>query len=263
MTAHLLFRLYGPLASWGDIAVGEFRPTHAAPSKSAVLGLVAGSLGLRRDDAAALAVLHEAYGFAVRVDDPGFLVRDYHTIETPFASVGERMAKTGPGLATRRDELLAAGKADASKTNLSRREYRMDAVAAAAVWIREPARARWTLDQLAQALRTPRFTPYLGRKSCSPALPLQPCVVEAPHPVQALRDTKFALDPMMGIRAAAHVEYRWEGPDAPDARPQQVVRRRDQARSRTAWLFAEREENLLVERRPAPQEGGADAPEQD
>ena len=46
----LLFRLYGPLASWGEIAVGESRHTAVYPSKSALLGLLAASLGIRRDE---------------------------------------------------------------------------------------------------------------------------------------------------------------------------------------------------------------------
>ncbi|MBU1741588.1 MAG: CRISPR-associated protein Cas5 [Proteobacteria bacterium] len=50
MTEFLLFRLYGPLASWGGIAVGEYRPTDAHPSKSAVLGLLAAAAGVDRAD---------------------------------------------------------------------------------------------------------------------------------------------------------------------------------------------------------------------
>ena len=36
MRAYLVFQLYGPLASWGDIAVGETRPSTPIPSKSAI-----------------------------------------------------------------------------------------------------------------------------------------------------------------------------------------------------------------------------------
>jgi CRISPR system Cascade subunit CasD len=34
---YLLFRLYGPMASWGEIAVGEMRHSEVKPSKSALL----------------------------------------------------------------------------------------------------------------------------------------------------------------------------------------------------------------------------------
>jgi CRISPR system Cascade subunit CasD len=50
MMEYLLFRLYGPLASWGEIAVGESRHTATYPGKSALLGLLAAALGIRRDD---------------------------------------------------------------------------------------------------------------------------------------------------------------------------------------------------------------------
>ncbi|MEX2322042.1 MAG: CRISPR-associated protein Cas5, partial [Saccharospirillum sp.] len=36
----LVFRLYGPLASWGNTAVGGVRPTLAMPTRSAILGML-------------------------------------------------------------------------------------------------------------------------------------------------------------------------------------------------------------------------------
>ena len=39
MAQYLVFRLYGPLASWGLPAVGGDRQTGLAPSRSAILGL--------------------------------------------------------------------------------------------------------------------------------------------------------------------------------------------------------------------------------
>ncbi len=62
MRDFLVFRLYGPLASWGDIAVGEQRPTTPHPSKSAVLGLIAAALGVRRDEEERQQALAEGYG---------------------------------------------------------------------------------------------------------------------------------------------------------------------------------------------------------
>ena len=250
MTDYLLFRLYGPLASWGDVAVGELRPSHAAPTKSAVFGLIAAALGLRRDDADAQASLHESYGFAVRVDHAGELLLDYHSIETPYArAIDDEEPPT-----TRRDELRAAAAlaqrasdGAGSKTNLSRREYRSDALAAAAIWIVAPKGARWTLEELAAALRSPTFVPYLGRKSCVVALPFAPTRAQAEHPVHALRDVAFAVDALLVGRPSSHRhEFRWEGAPA-DPLAQQTVRRRDQARSRTKWLFADREEHVRVE----------------
>ena len=41
---YLLFRLYGPMASWGEIAVGETRHSAAYPGKSAIIGLLAAAM---------------------------------------------------------------------------------------------------------------------------------------------------------------------------------------------------------------------------
>ena len=64
---YLVFRLYGPMCSWGDIAVGEVRPSTVHPAKSAILGLIAAALGIKRPDTArddterlALEAIHNA-----------------------------------------------------------------------------------------------------------------------------------------------------------------------------------------------------------
>ena len=54
MTEVLCLTLRGPLASWGEIAVGRVRPSGDKPTRSALLGLLAGMLGIRRDEAAKL-----------------------------------------------------------------------------------------------------------------------------------------------------------------------------------------------------------------
>ncbi len=50
MTEYLVFRLYAPLASWGEAAVGESRPTATYPGRGAIIGLLGAALGVRRDD---------------------------------------------------------------------------------------------------------------------------------------------------------------------------------------------------------------------
>ena len=60
MTDYLIFRLYAPLASWGEAAVGETRPTATYPGKGAVLGLLGAALGIRRDDDAGQAQLRDS-----------------------------------------------------------------------------------------------------------------------------------------------------------------------------------------------------------
>ena len=86
----LLFRLWGPMSSWGSIAVGEHRQTWARPSRSAVLGIVAAALGIERANAAAHQPLEAGLGFAVRVDDGGWAMRDYHTAQAPSSEANRR-----------------------------------------------------------------------------------------------------------------------------------------------------------------------------
>jgi CRISPR system Cascade subunit CasD len=85
MAEYLLFRLYGLMASWGEIAVGESRHSATYPSRSALLGLLGAALGLRRDEDAAQRALIEGYRFAVKVESAGSPLRDYHTVQTPPA----------------------------------------------------------------------------------------------------------------------------------------------------------------------------------
>lgn len=167
MTDFLLCTLYAPLASWGDIAVGEVRGSSDRPSRSALLGLIGAALGLDRLDQDAHDALDRGYGVAVRLDAVGTSLADYHTAQTVASAA---LKGTRPG--TRR-ALLAS---DEPQTILSRRGYRQDACATAAIWVREEA--RWPLAAIRDALRAPHFVPYAGRKANPFGLPLDPTIVE-------------------------------------------------------------------------------------
>jgi len=110
MAELLLFQLHGPPASWGEPAVGEYRPSTTHLGKSQIAGLLGAPLGLTHDREAELAALADDYGLAVRIDAEGELLRDYHTTQIPPARRGRRFA-------TRRDELAV----DDRYTILSRR----------------------------------------------------------------------------------------------------------------------------------------------
>ena len=226
---YLLFRLYAPLAAWGDIAVGEVRPSFERPSRSAVLGLVAAALGIRRDREDELRALDDAYGYAVAVQAQGVPLRDYHTVQRP-------PQRKGAAYGSRRAELSALPR-DALATTLSYRDYWQDAVYVACLWTRRDDPPH-TLEQLAAALKRPCFALYLGRKSCPPALPLAPRVVEADDVAQALRSADFPegiwlpkIDGFVTVYSEQH-----PGGDC------QQLRRRDRMLSRRRWQFAEREE---------------------
>ncbi|MDR2379618.1 MAG: type I-E CRISPR-associated protein Cas5/CasD, partial [Bifidobacteriaceae bacterium] len=73
----LVLRLAGPLQAWGGPSQGNRRETANAPSKSGVVGLLAAACGTRRsgpiDDLLGLKL-------GVRIDRPGTVLRDFHTV---------------------------------------------------------------------------------------------------------------------------------------------------------------------------------------
>jgi CRISPR system Cascade subunit CasD len=235
MRDFLLFRLYGPLAAWGDIAVGEYRPTFAHPGKSAIIGLLAAALGLRRNEEERQKALAESITFAVRVDSMGLLLRDYHTTQVPSF-------KKGVVHYTRRSELAA----DNLNTILSSRDYRCDAAYTVAITVAEGS--PYTVQQLAAALLKPAFILCLGRKSCPLAMPLQPQVVSA----AALREALASAPPveeLSGIVRKGDAMVFWENDTASGLERQQIITRRDEPRSRKRWQFSERQENCGIMRK--------------
>ena len=130
----LLLRLAGPMQSWGTDSKFDVRRTQREPSKSGVIGLVAASLGVSRQDRQALATL-ACLRFGVRVDREGTLLRDYHTAHPE--------------------------KGSAYVTN---RYYLADAVFVAGLESEDGA----LLEKIGEALVSPAFPLYLGRRSCPP-----------------------------------------------------------------------------------------------
>jgi len=239
MTSFLLITLYAPLASWGDITVGERRTSWERPSRSAILGLVAGALGLTRDDQAAHDALDSGYGVAVRVDARGRLAIDYHTAQSlPEAEI------RGARPATRREMIRHGKEQHRLETILSVREYRADAAYTVAIWAREGA--RWPLSTLCAALKAPQFVPYAGRKANALAWPMQPAIVEADTLAAALTG-RPALDggPMLEALRPPPAGPKSVSCDDDFAIERGLVgerieRRRDAQAQRTRWQFAER-----------------------
>jgi CRISPR system Cascade subunit CasD len=234
----LTFALAAPLAAMGDLAVGERRGSWDRPGRSAVLGLIAGCLGIDREDEEAHAALETGYGLALKIQNLGPLLPDYHTAQVPPTRRGRRFV-------TRAEELGAAD----LETILSRRDYRTDVLALAALWCR--AAARWPMSEIENALRAPHYVPYFGRKACPLMLPLAPLRTQAADPIAALAErAERGPEPerqLLKLRSAAAVTMT-----AADARIfglpiQRVEMRRDAVASRHRWQFALREEAILSE----------------
>ncbi|HEY0866276.1 MAG TPA: type I-E CRISPR-associated protein Cas5/CasD, partial [Fimbriimonas sp.] len=240
------------------VAVGERRPSLAAPTRSMVLGLVGACLGVRRDDLVGQASLAQDFGVATRTDAEGVLLVDYHTAQAPDGPrISAFRRRTGRLPATRREELRctvdAKGNPAALETQLSQRQYRCDSAFAIALWLRrEPA--AWSLERVAEALASPTFIPFAGRRSAALALPFQPLLLDAEDPVAALRVARFSLDDLiLGLLkpkwqgGGTKRTFRWEG-DWKGLVPDRTETRRDQVVSRSRWQFIQRDEHVLVER---------------
>ncbi len=245
MPRYLTFALVAPMASFGSIAVGERRSGWDRPARSAVLGLIGACLGLEREDDAGQQALTHGYALALLCHSPGRLLADYHTTQVPSTKRGRRYA-------TRAEELAEPE----LNTVLSRRDYRTGAWHLGAVWPRDGA--RWSLDELAEAMRRPRFVPYLGRKSCPLGVPLGPEIEEAPNAAAALlsrhqsgaestlvaagrRSLREVLaDPKVHTTIAMDMDL-----PASELRHLRTEFRRDQPRSRRRWQFDLREEAVF------------------
>lgn len=152
----LLLRLAGPLQSWGSSARFARRTTENAPTKSGVVGMLAGALGRDRDaDVSDLAALR----FGVRIDQPGTRIRDYQTAHHPDTE---------------------------TSMPVSERFYLADAVFVAAL-----EGDAELIDRLHAAIRNPVHLPYLGRRSCPPARPINLRVRHDADLLQVLRDEEW------------------------------------------------------------------------
>lgn len=234
---YVVFQLYGPLASWGVPATGEIRRSATHPTRSALVGLLAAALGIRRDQEGELESLRDSVTLAIKQLTPGVMIQDYHTAQVP---AHDRKAWR----LTRQDELSVAK--DKLNTILSTREYRCNGYWKVAVSIRDGS--RWSLEALAEALRRPHFPLYLGRKACPPAAPLAPQVVEASGIREALATPFPALTDLgeeregrfLGLQE--EVAYAWEG-DGGDIEPQETRHPQDQPLHRGRWQFTVRPEH--------------------
>ena len=236
---YLVFQLQAPLSAWGETAVGEFRPTANYPSESALLGLLAAALGIRREEEDAHAALRKGYGFAIGVLSAGRLLRDYHTAQVP----GRVSLKNRPHN-SRRDELNVPK--DELNTILSTRDYRQDAASVVAVQVRDGAGAPYVLSDVAQALAKPRFTLYLGRKACPPAVPLNPQIIAAENALTAVLAYQQALAKRGGATALALERMVWgEGIESGATHDLEVVRK-DRVLSRDQWQFGDRIEYVAL-----------------
>lgn len=130
MMKTIILKFSGPLQSWGIGSYFETRDTARYPTKSAVIGLIGGALGYRRDETEKNQRLNEL-SFGVRIEQRGTLLKDFHIARS------------------------------ANQTYVTNRYYLQDAVFLAMLSHEDSS---W-IDTVAKALVSPVFPPYMGRRS--------------------------------------------------------------------------------------------------
>ncbi|QRV02135.1 type I-E CRISPR-associated protein Cas5/CasD [Arcanobacterium phocisimile] len=166
MIESLYIRLSGPLQSWAGPAVsGNIIRTEPWPTRSGLLGLLAGALGAERGQWPEW--LNDVE-FVVRQDRRPNIVDDFHTINP----------RTESTLFRRRHQIvqgISAGKAKGKAlvftpdaqggTSVVNRTYLADGEFIVRITSEKH------LDELENALATPGFVTYLGRKAFAPDFP--------------------------------------------------------------------------------------------
>ena len=145
----VLLKFSGPLQSWGTNSHFETRHTDDHPSKSGVIGMIAAGLGCSRNDEEMLSQLN-ILEFAVRVDQTGQILRDYHTAK-----------KYKPN-------------GDLDRTYVTNRYYLQDAVFLVALSSDDDELIETVID----AVKRPYFQQFLGRRALPPTADLFQGVVD-------------------------------------------------------------------------------------
>ncbi len=132
----LLMKFAGPLQSWGTSSHFETRHTDFHPSKSAVIGMISAALGYSREDDINIQKLNEL-DFAVRVDQRGSLLRDFH--------IAQKYKVNG----------------DLERNYVTQRYYLEDAVFVVGIGHKDVH----LIDEIVEALKNPFFQLYLGKRA--------------------------------------------------------------------------------------------------
>jgi CRISPR system Cascade subunit CasD len=142
--AVLLLRLSAPLQSWGVSSKFDTRDTGREPTKSGVIGMIAAAMGYRRFETDKITKLNRLK-FAVLVEKEGDFLRDYHSVYTEEGWEKKKNHK----------------KLDSSDSYITKRFYLADASFIVGLEDEEEE-----LIKIKNALKSPYFPLYLGRRSC-------------------------------------------------------------------------------------------------
>jgi CRISPR system Cascade subunit CasD len=213
MKDYLVLKMEGPLQAWGRETFEGLRPSELYPGRSALLGLLGACMGVERDDQTAQHRLASSIGFAVRVDQQGLKMTDYHTVKNA------RVAYTG---------------LKSHETIQTWREYWQDSKYTVVVWLNDNAPI--TLGEIETALKKPHYTPVLGRRSCPLSRPLYETNVIA----QTALDALSLVEPLGGI---VYSDEECEGGRPLKKRDVPIIHQPRQFASRIVYMIRGKGEN--------------------
>ncbi len=153
----LLLRLEGPMQSWGYRSRFDYRDTALEPTRSGVIGLICAAMGIAREDEKEI-LRFEPIRMGVRVDEP-----TYWRICFP------RAVYQGPRPERDYHTALDVIKADGKGTDtvVSHRDYLADA----SFTVGLQSEDLQLLQDIADALQSPKWPLFLGRKAFPLAVP--------------------------------------------------------------------------------------------
>jgi CRISPR system Cascade subunit CasD len=128
------------------------------------------------------------------------------------------------------------------------------------VAVQSVANSLYSLAQLADALKKPKFVLYLGRKSCPVAVPLHPRVLSAETINMAFTDYQQQLADLWQQQLPIHTEpnnlavqkIAWGDDFGTDdlsvigVQRDFSITRKDQVVTRQGWQFADRSEHIAM-----------------
>jgi CRISPR system Cascade subunit CasD len=210
----LILRLHGPMQAWGQHTYEDFRPSAMFPTRSGLVGLLGACLGIERADKTGLIALSNSFRYAARADARPQSVRkiaDFHTVM---------------------DARSVSGKPREFPV-VSSREYLCDGQFTLAMQF-QPA-AAVSLGTVREAVNRPKYTPFLGRRSCPITQPLYLDTLTADD----LRGALALVEPKKGV---IYSEDAGDSPNQMTLRDVPTAARHRQFAMRTVFIHAEGDE---------------------
>lgn len=148
------------LSAYGLQTFDIHRRVNHFPTRSAIIGLLAAALGITRNEHSKLYELSENVITAVQVNNAGEKMMDYHTVQNFRSPMGKIQKSTKP----------------------TYREYWCDSEHTFAISGDDEL-----ISILCDAIKSPKFTLFQGRKSCPLTRPLFEGLVDEENPTITLR----------------------------------------------------------------------------